>query len=281
MYVTVTKTGYTLYDVNGNGVIEECGKLKTGQIYLDQYNKQINQIHRFGVRLKDGVIDHGMFFQFPNSEGGIKEIWLPSLLSKDPFGIDHTEKDLWSINYIESAYTTINGEFTQVFRVEDIEELYFFDIHRINESGKKLKNCEDCDKLFIVNKNQVRCEECRKAGKGEDKKRENRNNNPFRKMKKELQDDLSHFHPGNNGYQKIYRKDFYAMMNKCSTEKELDILKQLHVRYKELDRHVIKHSDLIDDYLLEKWKKHKFDIWNENNPETWLQFWYDEFCLKW
>ena len=272
MLAVVTDEGYViyndLYDVeNENYVYKEIARVKLGQPYIDSYNDTyiIDELHAAGLRLKDGWFEDSYFCYKVGDK--TERLYLPSIQTEIPqFG-----NTPYIFDFDEIGYMMYENKVTPVIRIYQISDLYFYDRMRLIQSNAKLKYCEDCDKLFIAHKNQVRCEECRMSGAGEKKKYLNIKNNPVRNKRRKMIQKLSKWHSGNNNYQNVYKNDLIGLFKDDGSN--LDYLDELHQQFKTLDKTITKSKNVV---LIEQWDNEKFNIWKQENPAAWLNEWIEK-----
>ena len=270
-YAIVGNDSYIIYNHYEDGKIKKGKTLEFGKPFLETYNKYIDEIHAAGFRLNDGELDKEILTIRNGNE--VKEFYLPSFENT----MKEYEKDnLPFLDFHETGYIKLNGKITSVIHIYEESDLYFFDLNRLQEMNVKFKYCEDCDRLFIARKHQVRCEECQKSGMGEKKKYQNVMNDPVRHKRRNMIQKLRMWHKGNNLYQNQYKNDLISRFNEDGSN--LEYLDQLHNRFKDLDKDILKSKNIE---LIDEWNDKKFCIWQQENPEQWLKEWYEKAGKEW
>ena len=272
IYAAVSGDSYVIYAWNEKGLVDEIDRIKIGQIFIERYNQKIDQFLKAGIRLENGRRD-GNFLIFRINDDPIMDVEIPTLeyYTEENF----SEHGFEGVKYIKTAFINLNGKLTQVFRIEKTEDLFFFDAYQMYVLGMKVKNCKNCGRVFIVKKNQVRCEECRKAGYGEKDKYKSLMESPLRKRKRQVQQNLRLWHPGENNYQRIYGNALIARVNACTNIADIDALINIHHAFNDLDKAMHKPTISSAENHTKSWDEQKFTIWEKADPGKWIRSWYE------
>lgn len=187
--------------------------------------------------------------------------------------------------YLKVGYIQFMGQLTPVFSVDKISDLYFYDLLRMKSTGLLIRECEDCGCAFLAKTTAVRCSDCRKAGLGEKKKRDNIKNDPARQLIYKIKDRNKNG-KRNTGisYQTYYANLCYVIQTHTENDSPEDLLEYA----KMLDRQDKRYfklckffdTDCYNENLINEWNavKSKFPA-DIESPEQWIEQWYEKAGL--
>ena len=191
--------------------------------------------------------------------------------------------DFADMPYIKVCYIQFMGELTPVFAVSNLSELYFYDLFRMKTAGVLIRECADCGRAFIAKTTAVRCEDCRKAGMGEQKKRNNLKSDPARNLLHKIKDRAKK-RDSSPEYQYGYYNSLHnliedttdaltgnQLLEKANEINTLDsTFWKLH-RYMKSD-----YCAVYDEEIYKQWEKERYTMFTQENPEQWLRDWYNK-----
>lgn len=186
--------------------------------------------------------------------------------------------------YIPMTYITVNGKLRELFQVDKLSDLYFYDLFRLKENKNTVKQCKECGHAFIANTRAIVCDECRKAGKIEERKRKNLMGDETRKKFHQIkQRNAQGKRPCT--YSKYYADICRLISNHIDSDNKND-LKQFALQLDSLDRKYFKlcqyfASDICycDEEILEKWQQKQQEFLYAPDMETWLKAWYKKAMI--
>lgn len=182
------------------------------------------------------------------------------------------------------TYITVNGKLRELFQVDKLSDLYFYDLFRLKENKNTVKQCKECGHAFIANTRAIVCDECRKAGKIEERKRKNLMGDETRKKFHQIkQRNAQGKRPCT--YSKYYADICRLISNHIDSDNKND-LKQFALQLDSLDRKYFKlcqyfASDICycDEEILEKWQQKQQEFLYAPDMETWLKAWYKKAMI--
>lgn len=281
------KGGYDLIEYEGGTVCKlKIGKrnkdvhiIPIGQIVTDGYNKKLQSYMDAGGTVEEILQIH--------KTGKIKiaapyvPLWIYP--KKKPAEQSITNMDFADMPYIKVCYIQFMGELTPVFAVSNLSELYFYDLFRMKTAGVLIRECADCGRAFIAKTTAVRCEDCRKAGMGEQKKRNNLKSDPARNLLHKIKDRAKK-RDSSPEYQYGYYNSLHnliadttdaltgnQLLEKANEINTLDsTFWKLH-RYMKSD-----YCAVYDEEIYKQWEKERYTMFTQENPEQWLRDWYNK-----
>lgn len=293
---------YTL-KINGKKKIVKIAPI--GQIIIEIYNEWLEYDLSHGGTVKQSLQDHGDMirssefrrnFFFPENVGSKSpdyEIWVnksaEELLQS---GIEYPAIFNY-LNFIPTSYIKLMGQIVPVFSVDDIHDLEEYDMREIITQGKggSIRLCEDCGKAFFGKTTAKRCLECRDEG-NKRQIRENKNKKPFRGVLDQIVDTANKRlsakrFSGQEGldYQNNYvggLQTYIKRKKKEIPESEMihfaDNLKIVDQKYYEIFKYI---EDSKKAEIKKAWRKDRYTIWQDDDPERWLRSWFEKAGLAW
>lgn len=252
-----------------------------GEIVINRYNHSLQAYLDNGGNVKEVLRLH------KEKKRKIKPPYPPEWIYPSEKPVEYALSEISLADdptYLKVAYIQFMGRITPVFSVDKVDDLYFYDLLRMKSAELLIKECEDCGKAFLAKTTAVRCSECREAGLGEKKKRDNIKNNPARQLVYKIKDrNKNGKRDMNLAYPLYYANLCYAIQthtpesNECTPEflqfaKELDRLDKLYFKLcKFFD------ADCFDETLIQQWnaEKSKFPA-NIEETDKWIEEWCKE-----
>lgn len=283
------KGGYDLIEYEGGTVCKlKIGRhnkdvhiIPIGQIVTDRYNKNLQSYMDAGGTVEEVLQVH--------QTGKIKiahpyvPIWLYP--KKKPAEESITNMDFADMPYVKVCYIQFMGKLTPMFAVDNLSELYFYDLFRMKTAGVLIRECADCGRAFIAKTTAVRCSDCRKAGLGEKKKRANIKNDPARQLIYKIKDRNKNGKRNTSiAYQTYYANLCYVIQTHTENDSPEDLLEYAKMldsqdkRYFKLCKFF--DTDCYNENLINEWNvvKSKFPA-DIENLEQWIEQWYEKAGL--
>jgi hypothetical protein len=158
-----------------------------------------------------------------------------------------------------------------MFKVNDISQLYSYDLQQMRINKINFRKCVDCGKAFIANTSAKRCLDCRKFG-NEKQKRVNQKNDRVRNLLNNRIRARNYKRKGTIYFRKLM--NYITRLKEEYSGDELlqkaEVLNNIDLAYWDLDEYI---SNLNDNEIRGKWNRERFTIFDENNPEKWFLDW--------
>ena len=153
-------------------------------------------------------------------------------------------------------------------------------MYRLKATGTDVRECQDCGKAFFGNTTAVRCPDCRKAGRGEKKKRENIKSNPARLLERRIKGNVSKRRSKNM----VYLIDYHAALERAIDDakdtftgeelvKRLKQIAEFDHEYCKLAKKIYDGNHYLTPEQIEQWKCERNDPFINTDPEQWLIEW--------
>lgn len=199
------------------------------------------------------------------------------------------EYDLYNFSFsdlpfIPASYITINGKLRELFQVNKLSELYFYDLFRLKEKQNAIKQCKECGHAFIANTRAIVCDSCRKEGKIEERKRKNLMKDEIRKRFHQIKQRNA---PGKRPciYSLYYANICEIIQSHIESDNKND-LKNFSIQLDSLDRKFFRLCQYFasdgcycDDDIRQEWKQKQREFLYVSNMEAWLKSWYEKALL--
>ena len=293
------------YKIKANGKIKTVKIAPIGQIVIEIHNNWLQYNLSHGGTVKEWLQDHAemmksqknrLQFYFPQNtkdKSPNYEIW-ENRSAEDLSDSSIENAAIFNyLDFIPTAFMKFKGRILPVFIVDDFHDLEEFDIRQLFEKNKadSIRICVTCGKAFRGQKTAKYCPECR--GESYIKQiRENQKKNPGGRMLSRIVDTANHrlelkkfagkerIEYQNNYIQGL--QDYIKRMKKELTPADLilfaDKLKVTDQKYYKLFTDVEKSKNRD---LRKNWRKERYDIWDQDDPEQWLRDWYKKADTDW
>ncbi|MEE1056782.1 MAG: hypothetical protein UH239_05995 [Acutalibacteraceae bacterium] len=125
-----------------------------GGIAIQQYNSLKDESKKFGIKPP-----HPSVWFFDEHKKDESDIWnvLQALTGFEP----------QQVTYIRTASVELGGHYYTLFDVEELQELWLFDLEKIRSLQIPIDVCKYCGHAFVKTSRDVMCSQCRAEKKGE------------------------------------------------------------------------------------------------------------------
>ena len=252
--------------------------IPTGQIAIDVYNENQQKYLDGGGTVEELLKAYKSGKWLISLEPLYAHFWPFS--QKPPKEQDLSDLDFSILPYIKVCFIQYMGEQIPVFSVEELSDLYYYDLYRLKTSRKIVRACEDCGKAFFAHTTAVRCDDCRKAGAGEKKKRDNLNRDLAKKQIKRIMDRDRRRSKDRYHYQLLDQireaRDRMAKgeFTQEEFEKRIKEIDELDEKYMRLKRRIDSAICCMPEYMFKRWKDEGHTMFIQDDPEKWLKEWY-------
>lgn len=179
------------------------------------------------------------------------------------------------VRYIKTASVELGGQYYTLFDVEELQELFSYDLEKIRSLQIPIDVCKYCGHAFVKTSRDVMCSQCRTEKKGEVEKQrrwnENEVNREFAKFTNALRK--------RSGYGAT--SEYYVWIGK-QRENGTVTVEWLN-RWRETDKGFQKLCRFFKNDLnyshpnLEEWEKSCKDFPHKtNDPEKWVREWLEK-----
>ncbi|MCD8160479.1 MAG: hypothetical protein LUE61_04705 [Clostridiales bacterium] len=153
-----------------------------GQIILNRFNLEWKRYKDHGGKRDKAPGPHTIVFSDPC---GVLPPHLDTTLSHG----DNkylAEIDFELIHYLQVYYIQFMGQATPVFKVDDLADLYFYDLEQVTTRKIKIKQCKACGLAFIATGKTLYCDACKNDDVPNKMKYERLKNDPTRLTLKQI-----------------------------------------------------------------------------------------------
>jgi hypothetical protein len=246
--------------------------IPTGQIVIDQFNNSWERYKASGGK-RDKALSHKKFLLSTGRAA------CPSWIypEEPPTAFDLHDIDLIQDRFIKTAFIPYNGTLTPVFDVQNVSELYFYDLFRLKTEGIPLAQCTHCGRAYRKVTTRKYCDKCSSEGVSQRKKQENLKSDIWSSTYKKIRDrglkdkDKEYIY---SGYNAELLKHIDEHRNTCRTDshfqngKDYPYITEINLLDKAY-RKLCKHNNI---YLYDSdWKVRRELFLTADNPAEWLK----------
>lgn len=293
------------YKIKANGEIKTVKIAPIGQIVIEIYNDWLQYDLSHGGTVEESLQHHvemvksqenRPLFYFPQNakdKSPNYEIW--ENRSAENLS-DSSVENAAIFNYLDfipTAFMRFMGRIRQVFIVDDLLDLEEFDIRQLFEKNKtdSIRICVTCGKAFRGQKTAKYCPDCRSESYIKQIK-ENQKKNPAGSKLSSILDTAKHrleIKRFSGKEENDYYNNYIGKLQKYikRMKKELcpadlilfaDQLKIIDQKFYKLFTDIEKSKNRD---LSKNWRKERYDIWDQDDPEQWLRDWYKKADADW
>lgn len=247
--------------------------IPVGQIVFDRFNRSWDEYKKLGGKRTAAITKHGVHSDCPQ--------WI--FPDDKPQEFDFYNPDLLNLPYIPVIHLTINGSVRELFKVKSLSELYFYDLSRLKLQIGQVKQCISCGHAFIAKTKAIVCDDCRKSGVIEERKRENLKKDKTRSTIKNIKDRISK----RNCMYTDYLNNLCAVIDSHKDADTDDCFKEFIAKldifdrkYFELCKYFTGDTCYCEDDYFKEWQQSKTQFPNVADMEEWLRGWFNKIGLQ-
>lgn len=245
-----------------------------GSIVIQQFNKNWDNYKKDGGKRVEALTQNIKSLTPPYCP-----MWI--FPDEKPTEYDIQVLDFCNLPYVPVTHITINGKLRELFKLNNLADLYFYDLFRLKRHANTVKQCKECGHAFIANTRAIVCDTCRKAGKIEERKRKNLMGDEVRKKFHQIKQRNA---PGKRPcIYPLYYADICDVIQNHLKSDSQDELKHFSCKLDSLDRKFFKLCQYFasdncycEDDVIKEWQYEQRKFLYVEDMEKWLKAWYSK-----